>query len=365
MRIQDAPVAVVLVVLVVLVVVLAIILGCIDRIVRFCCIHSVAAPMSPMVGGRGKLKNALAYESPMETRISTTITFETSRLLFGAVKHFPETKKRVIKFIRSKMPQTTSAAAIQTVCGSGASDLVILRKLRGLYESAQVHTKPATQTKSIPSPIVKSREKSRVEDIEAEIALFGSRVTPDFKYLDVGSSEGKITGAIASTLDLAKTQAYACDIIEPATKDDRFTFVRNTAAKLPFDDAAFNVITMFMSAHHFFDTGAMLDECKRVARPGTLVLIREHDCRTPAAGAFYDIAHALYACVLGTEASPEEFLAQYAAGTYACYRSCAEWIQIFAAHGFVLSDKVPPHASRFGVDSFDSFYALFEVAPQK
>lgn len=266
------------------------------------------------------------------------------------------------------MPQTTSAAAIKTVCGSGAPDLVILRELRGLCEFVQVRTKPVTHTKPISGwvqPVVKGREKSRLEDVEAEIAIFGSLVAPDFKYLDVGSSEGKITGAIASALGLIKTQAYACDIVEPTAKDDRFTFVRNTAAKLPFDAAAFNVITMFMSAHHFLDAGAMLDECVRVARPGALVLIREHDCGSPAAGAFYDIAHALYACVLGTEATPEEFLAQYASGTYACYRSRAEWIKLFAAHGFALSDKVSPHTSRFGVDSFDSFYALFETASQK
>jgi len=304
---------------------------------------------------RQELNKDVAGSISMETR-SLLEKAPEPRLLFGGIRRYPETKKRVTKFLRSKMPQATSESSIRLV-SSGASDFEILRGLRELllHAAAQVRAKPATST-----PVVRGREKSRLEDIEAEIAMFGARVTPNFGYLDVGSSEGKITGALASALALAKTQAFACDLIEPATKDDRFTFVRNTASKLPFDDAAFDVITMFMSAHHFSNVEAMLDECKRVARPGALVLIREHDCGSPAAGAFYDIVHALYACVLGSEATPEDFLAQYASGTYACYRPRTEWIKLFAAHGFALSDKIPPHASRFGVDSFDSFYALFE-----
>ncbi len=343
--------------------VLAMILGCIGEIKQLCCSPPVATPIGPEIGGgREELKNVSDHKSSMETCNSVTRASESSHLLFGAIQRSPETKRRVIKFMRSKMPQTTSTAAIQTVCGSGATDLAILRKLCELHEarSEQAHTKPTSHAKSISGLTVKGREKSRVEDSEAEIDLFRSLVTPGFKFLDVGSSEGKITGAIASALGLAKSQANACDIVEPSAKDDRFTFVRNTATKLPFDDTSFDVITMFMSAHHFLDAGAMLDECKRVARPGAFVLIREHNCGSPVAGAFYDIAHALYACVLGSEATPEEFLAQYELGTYARYRSQTEWIKLFAAHGFVVSDKIAPHASRFGVDSFDSFYALFE-----
>jgi SAM-dependent methyltransferase len=318
--------------------------------------------ITPFFGGaasaRQELNKVVACSMPMEKR-SSSEKAPDKRLLFGSVHWYPETKKRVTKFLRSKMPQTTSEASIRLVC-SGASDFEILQGLRELlpHAAVQMGAKPASSAPA--STVVRGREKSRLEDIEAEIAMFGARVTPDFGYLDVGSSEGKITGALASALALAKTQAFACDLIEPATKDDRFTFVRNTASKLPFDDAAFDVITMFMSAHHFSDVAAMFGECKRVARPGALVLIREHDCGSPAAGAFYDIVHALYACVLGSEATPKEFLAQYASGTYACYRPRAEWIKLFAAHGFGLSDKIPPHASRFGVDSFDSFYALFE-----
>ncbi len=283
---------------------------------------------------------------PMEQQKTTT----DQRLLFGAVRKYPETKKRTLKFIRSKLPREVAEPASRLVC-SGAPDISILGQMRGLIDALQKEESGAAKADG--------RAKSRLDDVVPELAMFRARVSPEFRYLDVGSSEGHITGAVAEELGLTKAQAFACDIVEPATKDKRFTFARNTATKLPFDDATFDVLTLFMSAHHFVDVGAMLGECRRVTRPGALVLIREHDCATPVAAAFYDITHAVYACVLGREATPEEFLAQYATGTYAHYRAKADWIKLFAAHDFVLSDKIEPHASRYGVDSFDSFYALF------
>lgn len=273
-----------------------------------------------------------------------------SRFLFGAVHKYPETKKRTLKFVRSKLPRAAAEPAVRLVC-SGMLDVSILVQMRDLLEAS--HKEKPEDTKA------DGRAKSRLDDVVPEIAMFRERVSPDFRYLDIGSSEGHITGAVAEALGLVKAQAFACDIVEPTTKDERFTFVRNTATKLFFDDSSFDVLTMFMSAHHFVDAGAMLDECRRVARPGALVLIREHDCATPAAGAFYDITHALYACVLGHEATPKDFITQYVTGTYAHYRAKADWIKLFAAHGFELSDKIAPHASRYGVDIFDSFYALF------
>jgi hypothetical protein len=109
----------------------------------------------------------------------------------------------------------------------------------------------------------------------------------------------------------------------------------------------------------------MFSEVRRVLKASGRLLIREHDCTSEGRRLFYDAVHALYACVLGDETTPEEFAAGYAAssGKYASYRSITEWIALAAAQGLELCPGSKPHwplvAGQPRRDRFDTFYAFF------
>jgi SAM-dependent methyltransferase len=209
------------------------------------------------------------------------------------------------------------------------------------------------------------REQSRLRDVERELGIIAKAAGfKDYSYLDIGSAEGRITSAMAQALRLPRERAHACDII-PQPPLDTVTFTQCGPAKLPYPDASFDLITMFMAAHHFSDAAAMFTEARRVSKNNTLLLIREHDCQSEAALLYYDVIHALYACVFGAEATPEQFINQYSAGGFSFYRTQIAWITLARAHGFELHPDAGPHGpvvrGAYASDRYDSFYALFRL----
>jgi len=205
------------------------------------------------------------------------------------------------------------------------------------------------------------RPANRVKDIEPELNTL--RLKGVQTYLDIGCGEGNITAAVASVLGLIS--AEACDI-EPTTVAASVHFQQNTTTTLPYPDETFDLLTMFMSAHHFIDVEAMFGEAHRVARPGATLIMREH--ARPAHTAYYNQVHALYACTTlasdTVEVSPAAFLQDYERPqSYAQYRTPYEWTQIAKAHGFIATQ--PPHGpiNRHGYEDdvlFDAVYLVFE-----
>src|SRR6185503_13453147 len=102
------------------------------------------------------------------------------------------------------------------------------------------------------------------EDYLAPEAKLASAST--YMYLDVGAAEGDITAALARRLRLPRERACAVDV-RPAAPRPEFTFALTDGQRLPWDGATFELLTMFMSAHHFADAPAMFAEAARVARP--------------------------------------------------------------------------------------------------
>jgi SAM-dependent methyltransferase len=211
-----------------------------------------------------------------------------------------------------------------------------------------------------PSPPNKCQERGRVrvKDIPdyAEFAAVraAARADPAFKYLDVGSAEGCITAALAEELGLPKARAVACDVT-PQPPSDVFEFVLADGRGLPFADGEFDLISMFMSAHHFTDADRMFAEAFRVAKPGARLLAREHGRADEAARLYYDVVHAFYETVFRPETTPAEFAARYAtARPYAHYRTADEWARLAERAGFAVAEKGEPRG-----DSFDTIYLLF------
>ncbi len=293
--------------------------------------------------------------------------------LFGAIRALddPATKADVLERVRgfiqaaqprgrrggaAPAPTATTAAALAVMERPGLSDAGVLHELRALLHGAR----------GAPQACCGTRETSRLRDVarEVEALALTAAERKDFAYLDIGCSEGHITTAMAQALHLPRDRAHACDVL-PSAPLGPVTFTQSAPTTLPYESSKFDFLSMFMSAHHFTAAATMFDEARRVAREGARLLIREHDSRSEAARLFYDVTHALYACVLGSEQTPEQFVEVYAAGAYATYRSQSEWVELIRGHGFEPCPGFLPHGpmGRTGPthDRFDTFYAMFQV----
>ena len=101
------------------------------------------------------------------------------------------------------------------------------------------------------------------------------------RVLDVACGAGHTALAFAErvpevvALDLTpamldQARALACE-----RGLDNLTFEPGNAAELPFPDAAFDVVTSRLAAHHFADPARAVREAARVLRPGGLFLLSD------------------------------------------------------------------------------------------
>lgn len=91
--------------------------------------------------------------------------------------------------------------------------------------------------------------------------------------LEVGGGQSGLAAMLYSearitTLDLDPTFADA-----PCNRAERVTFVAGDATALPFDDAAFDVVTQFDLLEHVLDDASAAREAVRVLRPGGTLLV--------------------------------------------------------------------------------------------
>jgi ubiquinone/menaquinone biosynthesis C-methylase UbiE len=130
----------------------------------------------------------------------------------------------------------------------------------------------------------------RFGEVDARIAPFeaGSpKSEHDYRVLDVGSAWGfnvmalERMGYRATGLDLVADQFEVGGRIARAN-DVAFTVVGADAAKLPFGDASFDVVTMVETFEHIYleDRRAALDECNRVLRRGGRLIMSTPNYRS-------------------------------------------------------------------------------------
>jgi ubiquinone/menaquinone biosynthesis C-methylase UbiE len=114
----------------------------------------------------------------------------------------------------------------------------------------------------------------------------------------------------------------------------------------------------------------MMKELLRVLKPGGYVLIREHNLTNPDDAIFYNIIHALYACVLKSEMTPYDFVESFVdaeqTSYYSKYRSIAEWIKLFRGYRFMVM-RTGAHGfydqrnRTYKFDQMNGFYQLFQL----
>ena len=154
--------------------------------------------------------------------------------------------------------------------------------------------------------------------------------------LDVGCSEGSITGALAAALGVPAAAAHGCDVREVA-RSAAFTFSLITSTSLPYPSNSFQLVLALMSLHHIDTVTTTLAEVQRVLAPGGVLLIREHDLSFPQLAPLLDVMHGLYTRVWSDPAEQPAFCDDY----YAHYRPRAQWGDMAEAAGLVRCRESP------------------------
>jgi ubiquinone/menaquinone biosynthesis C-methylase UbiE len=101
------------------------------------------------------------------------------------------------------------------------------------------------------------------------------------RVLDVGCGTGyalrQLAGRLPGAVELAGIDA-APQMVEVAGQlagDERLTFALGTAERLPFPDAAFDLVISTTSFDHWADQGAGIAECGRVLAPGGYLVLTD------------------------------------------------------------------------------------------
>ena len=188
--------------------------------------------------------------------------------------------------------------------------------------------------------------------------------------LDVGCSEGSITGALAAALGVPAASAHGCDVREVA-RSAAFTFSLITSTTLPYPSNSVHLVLALMSLHHIDTVTTTLAEIYRALVPGGVLLVREHDLSFPQLAPLLDVMHGLYTRVWSDPAEQPAFCDDY----YAHYRARAVWSEMVEAAGLVRCKESPdgrrqvwdgPGGERRGgrdgyvKNPFQYYYALYE-----
>ena len=144
---------------------------------------------------------------------------------------------------------------------------------------------------AIAAAYVSSPGHAAGEDLERLVAC-GRALAPE-RVLDLATGGGHTALALAGVA--RRVTAY--DVTEPMLRAARgflrergtgeATFVAGDVEALPFRDAAFDLVTCRIAAHHFADVAAAVREVRRVLRPAGSFLLQDilgHD--DPEAAAF-------------------------------------------------------------------------------
>lgn len=197
----------------------------------------------------------------------------------------------------------------------------------------------------------KGRTENRIETLSKLFSDNKTIITPDFKYLDIGCTDGEIAYTFGKSLDLDKQQIFGADVgnwedVGQKQVNSGITYINiPKQGRLPFDDNSFDVITVLMVLHHIEYVDERLKEIFRILKPNGKLIIREHDCISDTNRMIHDIEHSIY------EISKKDTIDKTYLDTYnAWYRSRDVWNKKLTNIGFSLvsSDGNTPNSATRG-----------------
>jgi len=155
------------------------------------------------------------------------------------------------------------------------------------------------------------------------------------KYLDIGCGSGSKTLAIGQKFNIRPENIHGTDIPnwghfeEARNKYLNFKYIKDN--KLDYEPASFDFISIFMVIHHVpeQDRAGILAEVKRVAKPGAVILVREHDCQSDGDRMLIDIEHSIY-----SRSYPDRVEKDFVNNYFADYLSIKTTIDLFESNNF-------------------------------
>jgi hypothetical protein len=106
--------------------------------------------------------------------------------------------------------------------------------------------------------------------------------------LDIGCGDGSISLDIGKTFNIKNI--HGCDIRNIiSTNDLNFKLLDENSKKLPYEDESMSIVFCLMSLHHMKNLNETLNEIYRIVKPGSYLLIREHDCNEKNFCLFLDV----------------------------------------------------------------------------
>ncbi len=199
------------------------------------------------------------------------------------------------------------------------------------------------------------REMSRLDDIKDYL----SKIKKVDVYYDIGSSEGGITRVIKKYFNSPTVYAFDINIKDEDTDDIHFR--RNNPNEINRPPNSADLITVFMTLHHFDHFEEMMSELKRVLKPGGKLIIRDHDVSTALLANFFDFNHFMFN-LINDEETPEIFSKTFMTK----YKTKERWIELIEKSGFkstIIEGKkwiYPMYRRKTGrLDTPLAFYSMF------
>lgn len=108
-------------------------------------------------------------------------------------------------------------------------------------------------------------------------------------YLDVGCGDGSISKAVGERV--MATRITGVDVYDQEIDGLSYINISESGLALPLEDASCDLVTCFVSIHHF-EKQNLLADIARVLRPGGYLVIREHDVEPePDVASFLEMVH--------------------------------------------------------------------------
>lgn len=108
-------------------------------------------------------------------------------------------------------------------------------------------------------------------------------------HLDVGCGDGSITKAVGERV--TATQITGVDVYDQELEGMSYMNICRTGFKIPLQQGSCDLVTCFVSIHHF-ENQNLLSEISRVLRPGGFLVIREHDVEPdPDLASYIEMVH--------------------------------------------------------------------------
>ncbi|GAA3409355.1 class I SAM-dependent methyltransferase [Paenibacillus hodogayensis] len=127
------------------------------------------------------------------------------------------------------------------------------------------------------SSYVTSARHARGEDLA--LLVSAAEANRDMEVLDIATGGGHVANALAPLVCRVVASDLTPEMLEAAAAfirgngHENVDFIPGDAERLPFADAAFDLVTCRIAAHHFPDVSAFVRESFRVVKPGGKLLL--------------------------------------------------------------------------------------------